>query len=219
MVTEGPHRELLIARHGQGHCNLNRVIAGSTCSGLTEEGRAQAQALGKRLAGEGGVTAIHASTTRRALETAGIVGAALGVPIQEQIDLRFPDAGAAEGQAWVEARAQWGIDPLDPIRPAAEGAESWRTYVDRAAGVLDSILDEHPGGRVLVVGHSETIAAMYALLLGSPDLGRLKVGMWYCALSAWQATRERPGSVVAHQRWTLVAHNDARHVLSGWGTT
>ena len=72
--AEHKQREVFIARHGQAHANVARTIAGPACTGLTAEGQTQAAALGEWMAEQGGVTALHASTTPRARETAEIVG-------------------------------------------------------------------------------------------------------------------------------------------------
>jgi probable phosphoglycerate mutase len=156
-------RLLLIARHGQGFANAERVIAARSCRGLTETGRAQARGLARRLARSGGVSAIHFSTTLRARQSAQIIAAALGINPRRQPGLRVPEAGQAEGMGWIQARRTWPADPHVPRRPRAPGCEPWQAYLDRAQQALQQIIATHPGGRVLVVGHSETLAAMIAL--------------------------------------------------------
>jgi 2,3-bisphosphoglycerate-dependent phosphoglycerate mutase len=203
--------EVIMIRHGRAHCNDTATIAGPACTGLTGAGRRQAEATARRLASPV-VTAVHASTTPRALHTAQIIAAALAVPLVLQPGLRVPDPGRAEGQPWPQARAAWPSDPHNATLPLAPGAETWTAYLDRATATLSSLLDDHPGGTLIVVGHTETLTAMLHLLLGVPTLGRLKLSFDHCAASTWQATTEWPGSAVTCQRWTLTRHNDTAHL-------
>jgi len=204
--------ELILVRHGYAHCNRQGIIAGPERAGLTEHGRAQADALGGRLAIEGGVTAIHSSTTRRAVQTASILADTLGLPVQARPDLRVPDPGAAEGLPWALARARWATDPANPIRPYPPDAEPWPEYLTRAGRELTDIIDNHPGGRVVVIGHAETVTAAYCVLLGVSDLGRLKLATDHGARCIWRPVQEWDGVAVPARRWALVSHNDVSHL-------
>ena len=205
-------RELVVVRHGRAHCNDTGTIAGPACTGLTDTGRAQAIATARRIPGDADVTAIHASTTPRARETAALIACVLGLAVTEEHSLRVPDPGTAEGQRWETARATWQPDPHNPTRPAAPGAEAWNAYLDRATATVARLLDRHPSGTLLVVGHSETLAAILHLLLNVPTLGRLKLAFDHCAITRWQATVEWPGTHSPHQRWSLLQHNDTSHL-------
>jgi probable phosphoglycerate mutase len=205
-------RELLVVRHAVSHYNDSGVIAGPSCRGLTPLGVEQARALGDRLAAEGGVTAVHASTTRRAAQTAQAVAERLGLPVRQWEALRVPDPGSAEGMRWSDARDDFATDPRNPARSAAPGAESWQAYLDRACGALTEILDHHHEGRLLVVGHSETVVATWLLLLGAASLGRLRISVGHTAVNAWRTVPEHRGVAVDRQRWTVIAHNDAGHL-------
>jgi probable phosphoglycerate mutase len=205
-VTETPEtppaREIIIARHGHAHCNEHRIIAGPACKGLTDNGRAQANALGQRLADRGGITAIHASTTPRALETAHIAAQYLGLPVQEEPDLRVPDPGDAEGWFWPDARTHWPLDPDYPTRPLA-GGETWRGYLARSGGWLDELISAHPGGRVLIVGHTETGTAMLSSLLGVLSLHRMYIHLGCCKYLVWRCSIPRENEIQPIERWAL----------------
>lgn len=203
-----PSSELLLIRHGHAHCNDTGIIAGPGCTGLTDTGNAQAAATAAWLADTGPIDAIHTSTTRRAADTAAIIAARLGLPVVAEPGLRVPDPGAAEGVPWPLARAAWRADPHNPTRPAAPGGEAWCAYLDRATAALGQLLDHHPGGRIVVVGHTETLTALLHHLLGEAALGRLKLAFDHAACSTWQTTTEWPGITPAWQRWTLVRHNE-----------
>jgi probable phosphoglycerate mutase len=205
-------RDLVVVRHGHAQCNDSGTIAGPSCAGLTDVGRAQAAATARRFLDDADVTAIHASTTPRAWQTASLIGSVLGLAVTEEPGLRVPDPGIAEGQRWETARATWQADPDNPTRPAAPGAEAWTGYLDRATATVARLLDRHSSGALVLVGHSETLAAIFHLLLSVSTLGRLKVAFDHCAITRWHATVEWPGAHSQYQRWSLEHHNDTSHL-------
>ncbi|WP_190814519.1 histidine phosphatase family protein [Saccharopolyspora pogona] len=93
---------LILARHGQAHCNVHGIIGGPRgCTGLTGHGHHQAQQLSERLLSDHAQTPIdaaYASPLRRARETAGIIAEHLDLPITIDHDLREPDYGDADGK-------------------------------------------------------------------------------------------------------------------------
>ena len=207
--------EVLLIRHGQAHCNTAGVIASASCRGLTPTGRAQVLRLGHRLANErvhGHVASIHTSPVRRAHETATMIGNLLGMHPCTHFDLRVPDPGPVEGHTWEEVRREQPPDPDRPTRPLIPGGEPWHRYLDRAHNHLTDILTNHPGGRIIVVGHSETVTAALTLLLGTPTLGELKLDTHTAGITRLTAVAERPHVPITGQRWALTAHNDISHL-------
>lgn len=222
-TTEGAG-ELLIARHGQAHCNLTGVIAGpATCTGLTPLGRAQAQALAVRLqheARDSPVTEIHASPRRRAQETAEIIAHALALHVQYHDDLRDPDYGpAAEGRTWTDLLAAFSGDPTAcPELPLAHGGEPWTASATRVMQALTRLRAGDPSGRILVVGHAETVKAAYHLFLGIPASQPLPIKLMVAnaSLTTWRPTGATYANGVG--RWTLVTHNDISHLATATAT-
>lgn len=210
------HREVLLIRHAQAHCNTTGIIAAHTCTGLTPAGIDQARHLARRLCAEQAagqpVAQLYTSPIRRARHTARILGDATGTEPVLCADLRVPDPGAADGISWESARLRWPPDPDRPSRPLPPEAESWRAYLTRAHACLYGILAGHPGGRVAVIGHSETITATLTLLLGTPTLGALKVDLHPTGITRLEAAQERPHVPITTQRWTLTTHNDTAHL-------
>lgn len=209
-------REVLLVRHGEAHCNVAGVIASSTCSGLTRVGRHQADQLARRLLVEHSagqpITKLFASSVRRAAETAHAVATLIGVDLDVEPDLRVPDPGPADGQSWEMLRRQYPPDPHRPTRPLIDGGESWRHYLGRAHAWLADLFHKHPGGRIVVVGHSETVTAALTWLAGAPALGALKVDPHPTGITRLTAVRERPHVPVTMERWALNTHNDTAHL-------
>lgn len=123
------------------------------------------------------ITALYTSPVRRARETALAVAALTGTKLVILRDLRVPEPDQADGLAWDDVRRRWPPDPDRPTRPLIDGGEAWPAYLDHAhACCLSTILDR-PGGRTVVVGHSETATAAFTLLVGVRTLGVLKVDL------------------------------------------
>lgn len=212
--------ELLIARHGQAWCNTEQIIGGpASCRGLTPTGHQQAKQLAARLAREhhaGQPTqALYTSPLPRTQQTAATIAAALDLPATTVDDLREPDYGTADGAPWASVVAAFGKAPaLHPDRPIAPGAEPWLDHLTRVRTALSAILDTHPGGRVLVVAHGETVTAAHHLFLDI-EPGRmlpLAFAADQASLTTW---RQQPTSWLRPHdglRWALHRHNDVSHL-------
>ena len=99
------------ARHGENVANLTRTLSYRSFDGdLTARGRTQAHDLGRRLAGQGGPPPglLACSPTRRARQTAEIVGRCLGLAVKCEIDeLRELNVGSLDGRSDEEAWATY----------------------------------------------------------------------------------------------------------------
>jgi probable phosphoglycerate mutase len=177
LAVEGATR-LVLVRHGEAVCNVSGVIGGRKgCTGLTETGVAQVEALRDRLWRSGElreVAALYASVLPRAIETAGILAPALeawrdGPPLAIATDCSVCELhpGESDGLNWGEflerfGEPKWDVDPTQPLAP--EG-ESWTEFLDRAAAGLSLIAAAHPGELVVVACHAGVIeSAMSAFL-------------------------------------------------------
>jgi len=134
-------------RHGESEANAASLIAGSTDTPLTPQGRAQAQAAAERVRGLG-IAAVHTSTLARAADTAAPIAAALGLPVH------FWD-GLCE-RHW----GDWELQPLARIRDraiTAPGGESLTDYEDRVWRTCAGLSGPAPA---LIVAHSGTIRVL-----------------------------------------------------------
>jgi len=133
---------------------------------LSETGRRQAKALGRRLAamspGER-PTAVISSPYVRAAETARIALAEIGdPPIRFDERLRDREAGVLYALTWRGIAARF---PEEAARKRQTGkfyyrppgGESWADVALRLRSALSDIERDHPDGRVLVVAHDAVV--------------------------------------------------------------
>jgi broad specificity phosphatase PhoE len=133
---------------------------------LSETGRRQAKALGRRLAamppGER-PTAVVSSPYVRAAETARIALAEIGdPPIRFDERLRDREAGVLYALTWRGIAARF---PEEAARKRQTGkfyyrppgGESWADVALRLRSALSDIERDHPDGRVLVVAHDAVV--------------------------------------------------------------
>jgi 2,3-bisphosphoglycerate-dependent phosphoglycerate mutase len=121
---------------------------------LTPAGRAQAHQLADSLAGRR-VASVYSSDLARAVQTAEIVAARLGVAVTACKSLREVFIGTLLGQEFDYSRIaavedQWYEGSLDA---RFEGGESGIEVVERHGEQFEEIADLHRGETVLVVGH------------------------------------------------------------------
>jgi broad specificity phosphatase PhoE len=158
---------LVLARHGEAEYEANEWGEGGS---LTPIGRRQSQALARALSGEG-VTHVYASTLARAVQTAEVVAARLGVGVTTRTGLREFDPGYLVERPHdldpvLAVYDRWIGGDLDARVPDGESAAE---VVARLRTVLEGITQAHPGETVLVVSHGGT------LRIGLPALCRMDV--------------------------------------------
>jgi broad specificity phosphatase PhoE len=168
---------IYFVRHAQSEANVQRVISNRDLPHhLTDLGRQQAEALAQSLA-DVPLTAIYSSPIVRAAETAQIVAASKGLPVEMAEALREPDCGIMEGrgdeEAWVEhARAthDWVVERKFDSR--IEGGESYNDLRARFVPFVDQVIAEY--GRtdhgILLITHGSLLYLMLPLVLTNVDL-------------------------------------------------
>jgi broad specificity phosphatase PhoE len=132
---------------------------------LTSEGRRQAGDLADALEGRR-VAAVFSSDTSRAVQTAEVVAARLGVAVTACKSLREVYIGSLIGTTFDVARieavsSRWHAGALDA---SFEGGESGTDVVARHRAQLDEIADLHRGETVLVVGHQTALGIVVPTL-------------------------------------------------------
>ena len=160
-------RLFVLVRHGQSTLNLTRQVNGDPAVGvpLTEQGRAEAAALGLQVAGIALDLCVH-TRFGRTRETAELALAGRTVPLDVEPLLDDIYVGELEGRSIEDYRA-W--KQAHTRADAFPGGESLDDSARRYARAFERLL-ERPERSVLVVCHE--IPVRYALnaAAGSDDL-------------------------------------------------
>ena len=164
-----PTTRVFLVRHGATQLTAENRFSGSVGVDLSDEGRWQAAQLGERLRNER-ISAIYCSPLSRTMETASIIGTALGLTPSSRDELREISHGRWEGLTRAEVETQFGDEYAsweeDPFTFAPEGGESGVAVLARSLPVVREIVTQHHGDRVLVVSHKATIRILLSSLLG-----------------------------------------------------
>lgn len=162
--------KLILVRHGESEANRQKIFAEDD-SPLTEKGREQAREVAEKIAERFQLAAAVASALPRAAETARIVAARLGVPLEIVPDLHERDFGSLKGKSYVDF-SKWirNDSTYDAARPwlwTPQGGESMEDAKARVVGALEKLRRRHPEDEVLVVCHGVVMQVMWAFLTGT----------------------------------------------------
>lgn len=155
--------------------------------GLTETGHLQARACGVALARHASFHELWSSPLRRALETAGHLADARGVPSSaigqdDRLSERMNWPGEP-AQTRAEFRREWERATADREYQPAFG-DSSRAVGDRFAAFLTELRDRLPDGRVIVVAHGGVTVDLVRTWFGDDLLNALAPGAIEHGLSA-----------------------------------
>jgi 2,3-bisphosphoglycerate-dependent phosphoglycerate mutase len=170
-TLSGQRTTLALVRHGQTVWHAENRYAGTSDIDLTDVGMQQARQLAQWCTDKH-FDAIVSSPIRRAVETARLSAAVLGLPLTVVDDLREVDFGLAEGRTAAEL-LDLDADMVhrfrdDPVAHPFPGAESPEAAARRGAAALRSIAALHAGGAVLVIAHNTLLRLGICLLLDLP---------------------------------------------------
>jgi probable phosphoglycerate mutase len=159
-----PRTSVLLIRHGETVWNGEGRIQGHLDSALSATGRAQARALGARIAAEG-IDFIASSDLGRALATAAAIADVTDLEVVVDSRLRERSFGALEGMTWPEIARAFPDDyahlsQRDPAhRPP--GGESAIEFRDRVFGCVTELAQGAPGARIAIVVHGGVLSMFY----------------------------------------------------------
>jgi broad specificity phosphatase PhoE len=204
---------IVLIRHGESACNVAGIVGGHIgCSGLSDVGRSQAEALRERLAETGELHeagALYSSVLPRAVETAQIIAPAVGGgftgPV-EDCSLCELHPGESDGISWDDFEERYGPPEMfsNPTKPFSPGGESWNEFVGRINGAVESLVERHRGELVVVASHGGVVeATMVSLLPFGEQLRPMRLPTAYTSLTEWEKD---------DQGWTLVRYNDVAHL-------
>lgn len=147
---------IYLVRHGETDWNRERRVQGSTDIPLNATGRAQAKITGELLARRQW-DAIFASPLSRAMETAEIIAAEVGLPSPIAVGAVVERSyGDAEGRTDAELDALYSNDEEVP------GRETREAVAERVIPALVEIAEANQGRSVIVVVHGGVIASVLA---------------------------------------------------------
>ena len=158
-------------RHGESEANVLREIANrGSQHPLTERGREQADILARSFSGSS-VTRVLSSPLLRAVETAEILGARFGVPVEIAAPLCEFDCGIVEGRsdeaAWEAHKAvmtDWLVHGRFDSR--IDGGESFVDMEARFVPLVREIVAARADvGSIILVGHGGLYLSMLPLVL------------------------------------------------------
>jgi probable phosphoglycerate mutase len=209
-MIEEPASRLVLVRHGESRSNQEHWISSqSTCGGLTDKGRAEAQAARDRLAQlpELAPDAVVVSTMRRAIETAAIVVEPIGMQAEQRSELIERVPGEVEGMLVDDFVDRFGHRPFSIWEPAlSPGGEDAHTFQTRVSTALDRLTVESVGRTTWVVCHGWVIrAAAHHFVGGEPSAEPTFTGVVNASLCVWT-------SLEPEAPWMLERYNDHAHV-------
>jgi probable phosphomutase (TIGR03848 family) len=197
---------ILFIRHAVNDFVKTGKLAGWTPGvHLNEEGQAQAQALGKRLA-DAPIKHIYSSPLERTMETAQAVQQHHPhLTIEANTELGEVKYGDWEGAsiAALQSRKMWQVVQEYPSRAVFPNGETMRGVQTRAVNEVERLVKKHPGQMIAVVSHADLIKMVMAHYLGMH-------------LDNFQRIVISPASIntlqLGHSRPFIASMNDVAHV-------
>jgi probable phosphoglycerate mutase len=209
-VTSLAPTTILAIRHGETLWNAEERFQGHEDSPLTETGRQQVAALGRRLQ-QTAFDRLISSDLGRARETAGIIAGFTGHSVETDPRLRERNYGVLEGLTIPEIMAaqravfeRFHTDDPDYVIP---GGESHRMHFARNVAWLEEALASSPGTTIAIVVHGGVLDSLFRYVSQRPlDQPRCYV------------TTNASLSVFVHgvfygtPRWVIQTWGDAGHL-------
>ena len=202
----------MLVRHGESRATIEKFFGGPrSCTGLTDTGRRQAEALRDRLmAGRDfQATALYSSKHSRAVETAQIIAPALGsLSLHTDSGWGEHDPGPdVDGMPYDDFVALYGVprwdgDPHDVVFP---GGETVSMFHERVMETLRKTVRENIGGNVVVVCHAGVIDGVLRNTLQMHQTGKFEL---YSNNTSLTELLHVQGS-----KWRLVRFNDSAHLV------
>lgn len=197
----------VLVRHGQTEWNRIERFRGQADVPLNETGLAQAEATGRRVAGQWQPVAVYSSPLSRAVKTAEAIARHFDLSVQTHPSLIDIDYGEWQGLTPDEARTRWP-EQVDqwynhPEQVHIPGGETLDDLHTRAMQTVKELASRYSGQTIVLVGHT---VINRIILLGVLGLGNDR--FWHlrqetCAINVFETDGED---------FTLVSLNDTCHL-------
>lgn len=170
-MSTQPQLTLLAIRHGETELNVAKRYQGHSDSPLTENGRKQVSALGRRMEKMKFDTLIS-SDLGRTRETAAIIAECTGHSVKTDSRLRERNYGVLEGLTVSDIKAGHSeilerLDANDPDYIIPEG-ESHRQHYQRNVAVFKELQSGISDGRVALVVHGGVLDSLFRYVARLP---------------------------------------------------
>ncbi len=198
---------IILVRHGQTEWNRRERFRGRADVPLNETGLQQAEATGRRVAGEWKPTAVYSSPLLRSLRTAEAIASRCNLTVQVHPGLVDIDYGEWQGlspeearQRWPEQVEAWYNQPHLARIPGGETLDDLRL---RLMQTLKQLVERHPQDTIVLVGHTvvNRILLLGILGLGNDRFWRIRQDT--CAINVIE---------FEEGDFTLVSLNDSCHL-------
>jgi len=199
---------ILLVRHGHVEGIQPERFRGREPLELTAQGRAEAQALGRRIAGAWTPRQIYTSPMGRCVKTAEAIAHACRLPVAEICaDLNDLDYGAWQFKTFDDAKA---ADPAlfaawfaTPQLVRFPNGESLQDLAARAANALRFVLGRHPGDPLVLVGHDSLNRALLLHCLDLPLSSYWRIAQSPCCINEFE---------IAESKVRVLRLNETQHV-------
>jgi probable phosphoglycerate mutase len=205
-----PELTLLVIRHGETVWNIEQRYQGHGDSPLTETGRNQVSALGRRM-GKTVFDTLISSDLGRAQQTASIIADYTGHSVKTDSRLRERNYGVLEGLTVPEIKAGHSnvlerLDANDPDYIIPEG-ESHRQHYQRNVGCIEEIIAGKSGEKVAMVVHGGVLDSLFRYV------ARLPLDQPRCFITANASlTTITHGIFYGTVRWVIETWCDTSHL-------
>ena len=179
--------KILLIRHGHVEGIKPERFRGREPLELTARGRAQAEAVARRIVGEWKPSRIYTSPMGRCVKTAEAIGTACGIAAQTCDDLNDIDYGTWQFKTFERAKADdaalfdaWFATPQLVRFP---GGEALQDVAARAANALRLVLARHAHEAVVLVGHDSVNRVILLQLLDLPLSAYWRIAQSPCCVN------------------------------------
>jgi probable phosphoglycerate mutase len=188
---------LVITRHGHVEGIDPPRFRGRAELELTALGKAEARAVGARIANNWSPSAIYTSPMGRCQATAASIAEACGTAASVDEGLNDLDYGDWQGHSHDEIKAKyprpyeaWFATPHLVRFP---GGESLQDLMARTADTLRLVAEKHPGDgeTVVLVGHDSVNRALFLQLLDMPAAAYWRITQAPCTINEVEIVGDR----------------------------
>ena len=160
---------VLLVRHGETPTTGKLLPGRAKGLHLSDNGKAQAEAVAGRLAALTKIDAVYASPLERTRETAKPIAKARGLDVVVDKGLLEADIGDWTGLELkaVSKTPEWKTVHSYPSGFRFPGGESFPEMQQRIVSAVERLRQAHPGQTIVAVSHADPIKACVAHALGT----------------------------------------------------